>query len=73
MDDLVLASRVRANLVMSPVTSGLEIDVVAHDGLVNVRGKVAAGDQLTDLQAIVRKVPGVIDVQVDLYREATGV
>lgn len=73
MDDLVLASRVRANLVMSPVTSGLEIDVVAHDGLVTVRGKVSVGDQLTDLQAIVRKVPGVRDVQVDLYREATGV
>jgi cytidylate kinase len=72
MDDLVLASRVRANLVMSPGTAGLEVDVVAHDGVVRVKGKLSPGGQLADLEAAVRRVPGVRDLEVDLFNE-TGV
>ncbi len=34
MDDLALASRIRANLALNGSTSNLEVDVVAHGGAV---------------------------------------
>jgi cytidylate kinase len=69
MDNLVLASRVRAHLVMTPSTSGLEVDVTAKDGSVSVKGRVPARGQIEEVRQIVSKVPGVTDVQLDLYSE----
>ena len=69
MNDLVLASRVRANLAVSTETSGLEVEVTAHAGAVGVKGKLASRDQFRDVETIVRKVPGVSSVKLDLYNE----
>ncbi len=67
MENLVLASRVRACLATTPDTSNLEVEVVAQDGAVSVQGKVQSVDQLRDLEAIVRAVAGVTDVTLNLY------
>jgi cytidylate kinase len=69
MNNLALASSVRANLVMNPSTSGLEVDVTATDGSVSVKGRVPARGQIEEVRAVVSKVPGVSDVQLDLYSE----
>ncbi len=69
MNDLVLASRVRANLAVSPATSGLEVEVTARAGAVSVKGKLTSRDQFGDVETTVRKVPGVSSVKLDLYNE----
>ncbi len=66
MDDLTLASRVRANLAVAPRTSSLEVEVTAHGGSVTIAGKLPVSDQLADLQAVVWKVPGVVDLNLDV-------
>ncbi len=70
MEDLVLASRVRATLATTPDTSHLEVEVVARDGTVSIEGKIQSVDQLRELEAIVRAIPGVIGVTLNLYSAA---
>lgn len=67
MDDLTLASRVRASLAVSSRTSALEVEVSARGGAVTITGKLPMRDQAADLQSIVRQVPGVIDVKLDVF------
>jgi cytidylate kinase len=62
MRDLALASRVRANLAMAPATANLEVDVSASGGRVTVSGSLPTGGQLAELRAVVRKVPGVVEL-----------
>ncbi len=40
MNDLALASRVRAQLALDPFTSNLEVDVEAHGGTVSIQGSL---------------------------------
>ncbi len=61
MENLALASRVRANLVINPATSGLEVEVEVHAGAVTVRGKLASPDQAKEIEGVVREIPGVTD------------
>jgi cytidylate kinase len=65
MDDLALASRVRADLAIHPGTSGLEFEVAAHSGEVTIRGKVPELDQLEKVKQIALAVPGVTHLDLD--------
>jgi cytidylate kinase len=69
MSNLVLASRVRANLAVAPQTSNLEVEVVARDGSVSIKGRLSSREQLRDVDAIVHKVPGVMAVDLQLYSD----
>lgn len=62
MEDLALASRVRATLALAPGTSHLELEVSARSGVVTIAGALPGGDHLAELRAVVRKVPGVVDL-----------
>jgi len=69
MDDLTLASRVRANLAVAAGTSNLEVEVSARGGSVTIAGKLSATDQLADLQTIAGRTPGVVDLIVNVSTE----
>jgi cytidylate kinase len=63
MNDLALASRVRAELAMNPYTLNVEVEVESRGGSMAIRG-----DGLDDIEAIRRVasgVPGVAEVTVD--------
>jgi cytidylate kinase len=67
MDDLTLASRVRANLAVDPRTSHLEVEVRARGGAVTISGKLTVSDQAADLRTVLGQVPGVKDVQLEVF------
>jgi cytidylate kinase len=69
MEDLALASRVRASLVVTPATSSIEVDVTAHAGRVSIRGRLINVSQLKDVEAVARQVPGVVDLDLDLFTD----
>jgi osmotically-inducible protein OsmY len=60
---------VRANLAVTPDTSALELDVTAQGGVVLIKGKVENRDQVKNVEAVVRVVPGVADVKLELFTE----
>ena len=63
MNDLALASRVRAALALNPFTSNLEVEVVASDGSVSVTGDLV--EQVEEVEQVARAVPGVTGLRVD--------
>jgi cytidylate kinase len=65
VEDLARASRVRANLAMNPVTSDLQVDVVAHNGAVSIKGDIVSPDQIKKIGSIAWAVPGVTEVRLD--------
>lgn len=65
LEDLALASKVKAMLAMSPSTEGLEFQVTAESGTVTVRGRLTELDQLQDVQQVSGAVPGVIKLNLD--------
>ncbi|HKM80502.1 MAG TPA: cytidylate kinase family protein [Candidatus Acidoferrum sp.] len=65
MDDLALASRVRADLAVSPSTSDLEVEVVAHGGAVAIQGRLTSIDRLEEVARIARAVPGVTALDLE--------
>ena len=65
MDDLAIASRVRADLAINPSTSDLELDVVAHDGAVAITGKLATTGQTDEVKRIALAVTEVVSVNLE--------
>jgi cytidylate kinase len=65
MEDLALASRVRADLAINPPTSHLEFEVTAHRGVVSISGKVADPDELEEVKRVASAVPGVASLNLD--------
>jgi osmotically-inducible protein OsmY len=65
MDDLALASRVRAELALSDSTSHLEFEVDARQGAVRVRGGVSSMREVTEIRRIAMAVPGVVTLNLD--------
>jgi cytidylate kinase len=59
MEDLALASKVRANLVCNAATLDLELDVSARGGVVTIRGKLRNQGQFEQIREMAWKVPGV--------------
>jgi osmotically-inducible protein OsmY len=65
MDDLALASLVRAELALDPSTSDLEMEVTALAGSVSFKGDLLSAGQAKEITRIARSVPGVKAVQLD--------
>ena len=65
LEDLALASKVRAVLAITPSTEGLELEATARDGVVTLKGKLSTADQFSEVRQIAMEVPGVIDLDLD--------
>jgi cytidylate kinase len=65
MDDLALASRVRAELALDDATSHLEFEVLAKDGSVRVHGAVSSPREVSEIRRIAAVVAGVRALNLD--------
>lgn len=65
MDNLALASSIKAKLALHPPTSDLEVEVVAEGAKVWIHGRLNRADQLEEVSQIARAVPGVSDINLD--------
>jgi hypothetical protein len=65
MDDLALASRVRAELALNDATSHLEVEVVAKEHAVRVIGPASNMREVDEVRHIVAAVPGVETVNLE--------
>ena len=65
MNDLVLASRIRANLAIDPPTSHLEVEVTASRGAVRIVGNLTAPEELEQVRRVSSAVPGVVSINLD--------
>jgi cytidylate kinase len=65
MNDLALASRVRADLALNPSTSDLEVEVTALEGAVSIEGKLADIRRLKEVEQVAKAVPGVTALNLD--------
>lgn len=65
MDDLALASRVRAELALAGATSHLEFEVHAKDGAVEIRGALSNLRDVGEVRRIAEAVPGVKALNLD--------
>ena len=65
MDNLAMASRVKANLAMDTATSDCQFEVVAESGSVSIKGEIIGPAQAKKISEIVRAVPGIqkLDLQ----------
>ena len=73
LEDLAVASRVRAALAMNPSTSHLEVEASARDGHVSIRGKVTETGELDEVRRVAMAVPGVTGLNLDELIPATRV
>ena len=73
MDDLALASRVRATLAIDSSTSHLEVETEAAKGVVRVKGKVPTPAELEDVLRVAKGVAGVTEVDIEGLIPATHV
>ena len=73
MNDLALASRVRANVALNESTSDLEIEVTARGTLVSIRGKLASMSQVDEVRRVALSTPGVSEANLDELAPATHV
>ena len=65
LEDLAVASRVRAALVMNPRTSHLEVEASARGGRISIRGKVTGTGDLDEIRQVAVAVPGVKELNLD--------
>jgi len=65
LENLALASRIRANVALNPTTSHLEIDVEAKAGQVTIKGKVIGTGERDEVERVARALPGVSTVNLD--------
>lgn len=65
LDDLAVASRIKANLALNPSTADLEVEVTSSQGAVSVKGKLSNVDQFAEVQRLTRESPGVVEVNMD--------
>jgi len=64
IDDLALASHVKASLAMNPATASFQFEVEADGGSVSVKGGIVSPAQAHLVDDIVRSVPGVVSVRL---------
>ncbi len=65
MNDLTLASQVRAALALDAATSHLEVEVLAKGGVLSIRGGVSNTREVTEVRRIASEVPGVVSLNLD--------
>jgi hyperosmotically inducible periplasmic protein len=65
-DDATITVRVRTALMNDPVVHANEIDVMAQNGIVLLRGQVHGQAEANAAVAVARRIEGVKDVQSEL-------
>ncbi len=65
MDNLALASRVKANLAIDPATSHLEVEVTADQGRVAIRAEYAGPDERSEVHRVAKSTPGVGELRLE--------
>jgi osmotically-inducible protein OsmY len=70
-DDVTLARKVETEIFRDPEVPDGQINVNAHEGVVQLRGEVASRDMIEDLVARTRKVQGVREVENLLHLPGT--
>ena len=65
VDDLALASRVRAEMALDPSTSDIEVEATARNGRVSLKGKLNTVSQLDTVRRVAKAVPGVKVLDLD--------
>jgi hypothetical protein len=65
MDDLSLASSVKARLALDDATSHLEFDIRSVQGAISISGKLSSVDLVPDVERIARSVEGVKSINLD--------
>ena len=73
MDDLAMASRVKANLAMDAATANLQFEVVGQGGSVSVKGDIVSPGQAKRIGEIVGGMPGVAAVKLSQLELATHI
>ena len=73
LEDMAVASGVRASLAMNPSTAHLEVEASARGGHVSIRGKVTALDELNEVKRVAKAVSGVKELNLDELILATSV
>ncbi len=64
IDDLVLASQVRAQLAIDPATSDLELEITADHGAIAVKGDLLRMNQGKEIKRVANAVRGVTSVSL---------
>jgi len=70
MENLALATEVKAAVALRPETADLEIDTTAENGKVWVRGKLHDREQFQQVRECAASVPGVTEVNLDALGES---
>ncbi len=65
LQDLVIGTRVRADLAVHPATSHLEVEVTARHGRVSIVGRVTTVDELEEIRQVAGKTPGAVALDLD--------
>ncbi len=66
LNDIVVRSRVRAALALHAATSHLEVEVESRDGVIDMKGELPSMDELPEIEKVVREVPGVTGLHLNL-------
>jgi len=68
VDDKVIVTKVKADLIADPVVAGHEVTVEAHDGVVLLGGFVDSADQKAQAERVASAVGGVksVDNQISI-------
>ena len=64
LDNLALASRVKADLAMNPDTCDLQFEITADAGSIAIKGGADSPEQLKKIRAFTENIPGVRRVAV---------
>ncbi len=65
LENLALASWIRANLAMNRDTSDVQFEVTAQAGSISIKGAIDTPGQARDIRSFVEKVPGVKEVRLE--------
>jgi cytidylate kinase len=65
LEELALASRVKAALAVDPQTEALEFEVSALSGVVSIRGKVPSLEKFAEVEQVAKSVEGVSALDLD--------
>jgi hypothetical protein len=73
LDNLALASSVKANLAMNPDTSDLQFEVAARAGSISLKGAVDTPDQARKIRRFVESIPGVRNAALEELQLVTRI
>jgi hypothetical protein len=62
LDNLALASRVKAQLAMNPDSCDLQFEIAADAGSISIKGEIDTPGQAKKIRSFIENIPGVHDV-----------